>query len=109
VALTRTRYRAGLALTEDSRITGDPTNGTPPYAFDPLARPASFPFAVDGQFSPRRSGSANRPDQLLDARHLKGLHGPLESARVGHITHTSYAVRCREAVAGVVSLAVNGG
>lgn len=39
---TWTRNRAGEMLTEASAITGDSTNGTTTYAYDPLARLADF-------------------------------------------------------------------
>jgi RHS repeat-associated protein len=37
-SLTRTFNRAGQVLTENSQITGDPTNGTTTYTYDPLER-----------------------------------------------------------------------
>jgi YD repeat-containing protein len=37
-ALTRTSNRAGQVLTEASTISGDPTNGTTTYTYDPLER-----------------------------------------------------------------------
>lgn len=41
-ALTRAFNRAGQVLSEASTITGDPTNGTTTYAYDPLERLTSF-------------------------------------------------------------------
>lgn len=41
-SLARTFNRAGQVLSEASTITGDPTNGTTTYAYDPLERLASF-------------------------------------------------------------------
>ena len=41
-AYTLARNRAGQTLTEASTITGDPTNGTTTYTYDPLARLSGF-------------------------------------------------------------------
>jgi RHS repeat-associated protein len=63
--------RAGLVLTEDSQVTGDPSNGTTAYGYDPLGRltsSGSTGYTWDAATNRTGSGSsttafdaANRP------------------------------------------------
>ncbi len=67
-ATTRAAYawaynRAGLVLSEASTITGDPSNGTIAYAYDPLGRlhPPRAPPPTPGTPPPTGPGRRDRP------------------------------------------------